>query len=62
MNVKVFDEVICMIRCMVGFVCEHDRCMIRDVGCIVGCQMHDQCVCVCELDDNVEYAFNRIKT
>ena len=31
MNVRVFDEVICMIRCMVGFVCEHDRCMVRGV-------------------------------
>ena len=31
MNAKVYDDMICMIRCMVGFVCEHDRYMVMDV-------------------------------
>ena len=26
-----------MIKCMVGFVCEHDRCMVKDVLCHVDC-------------------------
>ena len=35
MNIRIFDEVICMIRCMVGFICEHDRNVVRDVLCHV---------------------------
>ena len=27
----------CMIRCMAGFVCKHDRCMVKDVWCHVVC-------------------------
>ena len=33
MNVRVYDVMICMIRCMLGFVMydKHDKCMARDV-------------------------------
>ena len=50
----------CHVRCMVGFVCEHDRCMVKDVCCHDW--LLDVCVCVCELDTNVECDFNMIKT
>ena len=58
---RVYGDMLCMTRCMAGFVYEHDRCMVKDVWChvVVGCLVS---VCVCELDASIECAFNRVKT